>query len=201
MKISKIVGVISRLRHFVPFCTLRSIYQSLILPYLTHDLTAWGQAANTHLNKLLLLQKRALRLMYFLNPRSHAIPSFISSKILPIHLLYLEAILHSMYDVSNNSAPKDISDKFVKTSMIHSYNMRAASGGKYHIKFSRLNQQRNSFSCFGAKTWNCLPSRVCNLPKPAFKKSIRKALFAALEGEKDYIEAPKLLSIINLYII
>ena len=32
-------------------------------------------------------------------------------------------------------------------------------------------------------------------------KSIRKALFAALEGEEDYIEAPKLLSIINLYII
>ena len=36
---------------------------------------------------------------------------------------------------------------------------------------------------------NCLPS------------PIRKALYAALEGEEDYIEAPKLLSIINLYII
>ena len=48
-------------------------------------------------------------------------------------------------------------------------------------------------------SWNCLPSRVCNLPKPAFKKSIRKALFAALEGEEDYIETPKLLSIINFY--
>ena len=32
------------------------------------------------------------------------------------------------------------------------------------------------------------------LPKLAFKKSIRKALFAALEGEEDYIEAPTLLS-------
>ena len=100
-----------------------------------------------------------------------------------------------MYDVSNTSAPKDISGKFVKTSLIHSYNTRTASCGKYHIKFSRLNQWRNSFSCFGAKEWNCLPSRVCNLTKPAFKKSIRKALFLALEGEKDYIEAPKLPSI------
>ena len=32
--------------------------------------------------------------MYFLNPRTHAIPFFISSKILPIHLLYFEAILY-----------------------------------------------------------------------------------------------------------
>ena len=46
--------------------------------------------------------------MYFQNPRTHAIPFFIFSKILPIHLLYFEAVLHSMYDVSNNSAPKDI---------------------------------------------------------------------------------------------
>ena len=170
VKISKIVGVISRVRHFAPFCTLRSIYQSLILPYLTYGLTAWSQAANAHLNKLLLLQKRAIRVMYFLNPRTHAIPFFISSKILPIHLLYFEAILHSMYDVSNNSAPKDFCDKFIKTSLIHSYNTRAASCGKYHIKFSRLNQQRNSFSCFGVKASNCLPSRVCNLPKLAFKE-------------------------------
>ena len=78
--------------------------------------------------------------MYFLNPRSHAFPSFISSKILPIHLLYFEAILHSMYAVSNNSAPKHISDKFIKTSLIHSYNTSAASCGKYHITFSRLNR-------------------------------------------------------------
>ena len=79
--------------------------------------------------------------------------------------------------------------------LLHMYN----TSGKYHIKFSRLNQQRNSFSCFGVKAWNCLPSRVCNLPKLAFKKSIRKALFAALESEEAYIEAPNLLS--KIYIL
>ena len=57
--------------------------------------------------------------MYFLNPRTHAIRFFISSKILPIDLIYFEVILHSMYDVSNNSAPKDFSEKFIKTSFIH----------------------------------------------------------------------------------
>ena len=68
------------------------------------------------------------------------------------------------------------------------------------IQFSRLNQQRNSFSCFGAKAWNCLPSQVRNLPKLAFKKSIRKALFVALESEGDYIEVPpNLLFKINLH--
>ena len=58
VEISKIVGVISCLGHFIPFCTLRSLYQSLILPYLTYGLTASDQASKAHLIKLLLLQKR-----------------------------------------------------------------------------------------------------------------------------------------------
>ena len=191
VKISKIVGVISPLRHFVPFCTFRCIYQSLILPYLTYGLTAWGQAAKAHLNKLLLLQKHALRLIYFLNPRTHAIPFLFLLKYYPFTCFTLK-LSYTLCMMSQITLLQ-------KISLIHSYNMKAASCGKYHIQFSRLNQQRNSFSCFGVKAWNCLPLQVCNLPKLAFKKSIRKALFAALESEEDYIEAPNLLFKINLH--
>ena len=68
LKISKISGVIAHLRHFVPLCTLLNIYRSLIFPYMSYGLAAWGQAAKTHLQKLLVLQKRVLRLMYFSEP-------------------------------------------------------------------------------------------------------------------------------------
>ena len=156
-----------------------------------------GQAAKAHLNKLFLLQKRALRLMYFLNPRTHAIPFLFLLKYYPFTCFTLK-LSYTLCMMSQITLLQKISLKtFVKISLIHSYNTRAASCGKYHIQFSRLNQQRNSFSCFGAKVWNCLPSQVCNLPKLAFKKSIRKALFAALESEEDYIQAPNLLSKIN----
>ena len=74
LKIRKTVSVVARLRHFVPRTTLINIYQSLILPYLTYGLAAWGQAAKTHLQKILVLQKRVFRLMYFSEPRAHAVP-------------------------------------------------------------------------------------------------------------------------------
>ena len=51
LKVSRPVGVVARLRHFVPRTTLLNIYQSLILPYLTYGLAAWGQPAKTHLQK------------------------------------------------------------------------------------------------------------------------------------------------------
>ena len=90
LKISRIIGVIARLRHLVPFTTLLSIYRSLILPYLSYGLAAWGQAAKSHLQKILVLQKRVLRLMYFSEPRAHAVPLFTSSKILPLNMLYVD---------------------------------------------------------------------------------------------------------------
>ena len=40
LKISKIIGVIARLRHFVPLCTLLNIYLSLIFPYMSYSLAA-----------------------------------------------------------------------------------------------------------------------------------------------------------------
>ena len=57
LKTSKFLGILSRLRHFVPTDTLLSIYRSLILPHIT----PWGQAPKTNLDKLLILEKRALR--------------------------------------------------------------------------------------------------------------------------------------------
>ena len=51
LKVNRTVGVVARLRHFVSRSTLLNIYQSLILPYLTYGLAAWGQPAKTHLQK------------------------------------------------------------------------------------------------------------------------------------------------------
>ena len=91
-KISKSLGIISRLRHFVPTDTLLSIYRSLIQLYITYGIAVWGQAAQTNLDKLLILQKRALRLIHFAPYRSHAIPLFIHYNILPLNFQYYQSV-------------------------------------------------------------------------------------------------------------
>ena len=79
LKISKPVGLLSKLRYTAPFHTLISIYNSLITPYLRYGLIAWGQAAKSRLDKLLVLHKRALRFIHFANSRDHAIPLFLNT--------------------------------------------------------------------------------------------------------------------------
>ena len=47
---------------------------------MSYGLAAWGQAAKTHLQKLLVLQKRVLReFNVFFEPRAHAVSLFITS--------------------------------------------------------------------------------------------------------------------------
>ena len=88
LKISKTIGLLSKLIQFVPHHT-RSIYNSLINPFLRYGLTVWGHASKTHLNKLLILQKRAqFRFIYFSDRRDHAIPLFLNVHILPLNFMH-----------------------------------------------------------------------------------------------------------------
>ena len=71
--------------------------------YNSYGLVAWGQAAKTHLEKLLTLQKRAVRLINFAPFRSHAVPYFLHSNIMPITMLYFKLSSMLMFDVYNNT--------------------------------------------------------------------------------------------------
>ena len=83
LKISKTIGLLSKLRHFVPHHTLVNIYNSLIAPYLRYGLTVCGQASKTYLNKLLILQKGELCFIYFSDRRDHAMPLFLNQGLYP----------------------------------------------------------------------------------------------------------------------
>ena len=93
-KISKNVGLFAKLRHSVPRPILLNIYNSLIHPYLTYGLAACCHACKTYLNKILNLQKRALRLLHFTDWYNHAISLFLEANVLPITFLYYLALIN-----------------------------------------------------------------------------------------------------------
>ena len=160
---------------------------------MSYGLAAWGQAAKTHLHKLLVLQKRVLRLMYFSEPKAHAVSLFITLNILPINMLYVETVSSLMYDVSRLSVPSNISDLFTKVNKIHTYQTRSSSSGNFYITSSSLSLNQRSFARFGAKLWNSYPDKFRQLPKSAFKKHVHDSLLLIMEAEDNYVETPILL--------
>ena len=192
-KIGKTIGMIAKLRHFIPSSVLTSIYKSLILPYFTYGLIAWGNASKNYLNKIVVLQKRVLRLIYFVDKKEHAIPLFVNAKILPITFLYYEAVCKLMFDVHKDSAPSNITKLFTRTSNIHTYNTRSSTSQFFSVKYSRLKLQKKVFSRVGFKVWNEMPNEYKNLSKKSFKKETKRALLNILETEDSYMEPDEII--------
>ena len=51
-KITKNIGILFKLRYYVPMSTLKQLYYTLIYPYLTYGLMSWGTSYQTKLNKI-----------------------------------------------------------------------------------------------------------------------------------------------------
>ena len=192
-KISKTIGIISKLRHFIPRNTLVNIYRSLILPHLSYGIVVWGQAAKVHLDRILKLQKRVLRLIYFGDYTSHAIPFFLASNILPFEMLYFKSVSILMHDVYNNSTPLPISNLFTSSHDIHGYNTRFASNVNFYVAYSRLSKLNNSFSRVGPRIWNSIPGDLCKMRKNKFKKILHEIIFSILIEEGDYVDLTTLI--------
>ena len=150
-KISKSVGLIAKVRHYIPREILISLYWALIHPYLNYGLVAWGQASKSSLNKLLKIQKRALRLIYFSNYQDSALPLFIESGIPPLNNMYFLSIANLMHDITNNRAPANLSNLFTLVKHQHDYSTRSSTASKIFIKSSNLSLHLNSFSRLGAQ--------------------------------------------------
>ena len=143
--------------------------------------------------RIFVLQKRVLRLIYFVDRKEHAIPLFVNAKILPITFLYNEAVCKLMLDVHNNSAPSNITKLFTRTSNIHTYNTRSSTSQFFSVKYSRLKMQKKVFSRVGFKVWNEMPNEYKNLSKKSFKKETKRALLNILETKDPYMEPDEIM--------
>ena len=151
-------------------------YKSLLQPLFLYGISTWGQACKSSLNKLVVLQKRALRSVFFQNSTQSAIPLFIETEILPVKSLYIYSVAQLMYDVNHNNIPSNVSNLFTYVKDIHSHNTRSSARDNFYTSYSRLNTQANSFSRVGVHIWNQIPATTKNLSKKSFQREIKSNL-------------------------
>jgi len=79
-KISKVIGVMARLKNSVPRSAMLHIYNSLVLSYLNYGLIIWGSQSKN----LTKLQKKAMRLINNAKYNAHTSILFKQNKILKL---------------------------------------------------------------------------------------------------------------------
>ena len=101
--ISKCIFAINRVKHILPLKALKSLYFALIQSRLQYCIAAWGNS--NHVHKLLLIQKRVIRIINNKNYRHHTDPLFKANQILKITDLYKCHVSSFMYDFTHQFLP------------------------------------------------------------------------------------------------
>lgn len=132
-KISKLSGIIAKLRHYLNVGTLRNIYY----PYFTYCNIVWGSNYLSRLKSLHKVQKNIIRLITFSKFRESTKPLFIHLKILDIFQLNTFLISLFMYSQRTKKLPNTFNDYFLENNHLHYHNTRSAK--TLHVKYYRTN--------------------------------------------------------------
>ena len=100
-KISRVIGLLHKLKYIFPTYLLRMIYNSLILPHMNYSLLARG----SNCRSIELLQKKAVRVVNFKTPLAHTEPILKNMNQLKLPDLYTFDLLKLYYKLYRNKLP------------------------------------------------------------------------------------------------
>ena len=182
---NKILFKIRILKQINNCLTLKSriiYYNSFIRPYFDYCSEIWGESPKTQINKLFLLQKRVIRLIYNVDYLSHTSPLFIDLKILPLplHFKYCKSVF--FYNLINNNLPSylnDLLEPWPNTNI----SLRSKDIKNLPVMRVRTSLARNSPINGGVRQWNSLPSNIKLASSLAiFKRLCFNYFFAQIDG-------------------
>ena len=176
--ISRNIGIINKVKYCFPTSTLFTLYSSLILPYLNYGLLAWGHANSTHIDKLLLLQKKVLRIICNTSFRSPTDVLFFENKILKITDLYLFQLGQFMFKFNANGLPNMFDTMYRQNNAVHNYPTR--HNEQYHLPLTRTLLAKTTINFNGPKFWNSLDNEIKTVPTlNSFKYKLKSMLLNA----------------------
>ena len=145
------LGVIIKARKVLRNESLKNLCYSFIYPYLIYWNQVWGSACKTNIEPLFILQKKALRIITGVHPRSPSGPLFCQLKFLNCENIFKYLVGRLMYRVYHEELTT-LQFLFIKNSDIHMHGTRQR--GHYHIPLCRTNLGKSSLRYFGALLWN-----------------------------------------------
>ena len=156
-KVGAGIGILKRIKPYVPANTLISIYNALIQPYFDYCSPLWGVCNKTLRDNLQKFQNRAARIIA---GASYEIRS--ADVLRTLDWENLETRWHLtkakfLYKVLSNSAAPTLKDSFIsRNTLLNNYNLR---NSQTDLTLPKPNREflKRSFKYSGAYLWNNLP--------------------------------------------
>ena len=136
-KISRTLGIMNRLKRYLPFSALKLMYDSLILSHLQFGITCWG----FEWNRIFKLQKRALRIMTNSKYNAHTEPLFKELEMLKVSDIFDVQCMKFWYKFVNKSLPEYFGTMFTFNNELYQIETRAQN--QLHLFPTRTSSARN----------------------------------------------------------
>ena len=142
-----------KVRDFVNANILKSIYYALFESHINYACIIWGQNIST-INRLYILQKKALRIINLKEHNGHSSPLFHYSRIIKVaDKVKIENCLF-INKYSNNKLPSIFTNWFTFSAMSPNYQTLFASKENLQIPSVQTTYGKNAFVYMVIKTWN-----------------------------------------------
>ena len=158
-KVTRRLGVLSRIKHFLPFYVHNLFVNTMVLPFLDYCDIVWGDRNNKLLmDSIQVLQKRAAKIVLNCPVYSSSTQALLDLKWKELHvrwrihsLIYVFKCLNGLLDHNCN---------FTTNSSVHNYQTRHAND--LRINRSRCGKGQLCSSHFLFKEWNEIPLDIRN---------------------------------------
>ena len=161
-KLSKGIGILYRIRDCAPHQVLKALYYSFIFPYLSYGVIVWGGTYDVHLKPLVVLQKRAIRIINKQPYLAHTNPLFIHNNFLKLQDIF-------RFNLATHFYKNKLYENFSRN---HTYSTRFRDN--LLPSFSRLVVTCQSIKVQGPRVWNEIPAQIRNAESlPQFKRMLK----------------------------
>lgn len=176
--LSKTVGILSKVRHFVNKEIVVMLCYSLIYPFLTYGVHVWGLTFPSFVTQLFIIQNKAIRIISFSEPKSHSEPVFKSLSLLKLNDVIELQILSFFYQWSHRLLPPCFNKYFKFTSSVHSYSKKQSCNRNLYVASVNTTQYGlRSLKFTGPHLWNSLPTSITNSNSPRiFRKTLKNSI-------------------------
>ena len=182
-KLSRALFCLNRIKNTINRQALKTLYYALFQSHLLYCNIVFNCTSQSNLNKIITLQKKAIRSITNSPYNSHTGPLFLQLKILPFEkLLYWSRamFIHSIYFKYNHMSFNNIWIINQQRDIEHSLRNQ----NLFHLPFPRTEQFKKSPLYFLPKTWNDLPIELkCQENPFTFKIATKNYLFNLLALE------------------
>jgi hypothetical protein len=179
-KVTRSVGILCKLKNVFPQTILLQLYYALVHSLLIYGNIIWASTYPSYLQKLKVLQNRAVRAVSGSHYRDSISPIYAKLKILKIEDLHYYEIAKFMYKFNRLETPSAFKNYFTKTSNISNKSTRQTSTNNLYIPRYRTNKLQRCIKYQGVKVWNSVPTELKNLAlNYSFNRQLKEFLISS----------------------